>query len=548
MRQDGEVLEGPGPRFDPIMQRTPCNRADRKATSLLQLALVGLLTSTNLQAQQAVGPPRLVQTGRAFARSDGVVTHCMFTADASRALTIGRERDLVWWDLRARKPLRLLEPPEMGLQDLLLHPDEPWLVCRRADGSGVRIDLESDRSEALTKPQLDAITPTDGKVWLRGGSPVHASSCMSANGEFRLVRNRIGWEREPSNAQFFNSGDVWIANDGTVVNARGRELEFFGIRRTDRTIASVHCSAPRKLVFTPDGSHLALVSSAQVAVVDHTGNEIARLPGPLLPTPGPGPDEFWLLADEGMQRWNCTQRGYVGERVTWPGHSIQVSGSTPLFGPELPALAPMILHNGQPWTEHYARLPDTSWRRLDRLPPEESVQIHLRPTDLEGAQFHWVRAIDFTTAGGTTKPILLTSAAGSRKFPPRSTLRRFGDDGVPTHQVEFDTTAHWVAISGAHVIVGLGSGYVLTFDSEREVELSRVVLPRPIVDAVATGDALIAICGASLVWMEATNVAKQTDLPLPAGLSGVDQIAISADGRRLAVACRSEVRILTIEK
>lgn len=104
-----------------------------------------------------------------------------------------------------------------------------------------------------------------------------------------------------------------------------------------------------------------------------------------------------------------------------------------------------------------------------------------------------------------------------------------------------------MVLTGTRVIVGLWSDSMVTLDSESLEELSRVVLPWPIGDAVAIGDDLIAIRGTSLVWMEGTNVAKHADLPLPVGLPGVDQIAISADGRRLAVAYRSEVRILTIE-
>lgn len=534
------------------MQRTPLVPRSRTATNFPRLALAALLLATSSLAQQPNEPPRLVQTGRAFARSDGVVTHCMFTADASRALTIGRERDLVWWDLRERRPLRHVEPLEMPFVDVLLHPDEPWLVCLAADGTGVQIDLEGDRRTVLTETQIDNLAPATDRTWLRGGSPMARAEFVSpnvtsANGQFHLVFTRNRWGREPSNAQLFREGNLWIANDGTIVNARGRVLEFFGLRRTDRTTASVHCGAPRQMVFTPDGSHLALASSSQTAVVDLTGREIAHWPGPLLPSPGPGPDEFWLLADDGMQLWSCTQRGPVGERVTWPGHSIFVSGKNLLLGHRGPALLPMIVRNGQPWTEEVARLTDGSWRELQSLPFTEFTKLEFTGDPNSREPYDPECAIAFTTESTTSAAILLTSSRGGWKFGDVAKLRLLANDATTTHQRWFGASARWMVAVDSRVIVGFHERTVATFDRKNLDLVNTTTVPGRIIAAVALGPDLLATYGDAIAVLDATTLAKKVDVPLPVGLPGVDRIAISTDGRRVALAWRSEVRILTVE-
>jgi hypothetical protein len=58
---------------------------------------------------------------------------------------------------------------------------------------------------------------------------------------------------------------------------------------------------------------------------------------------------------------------------------------------------------------------------------------------------------------------------------------------------------------------------------------------------------LVVSIGDRLQRIDANTLAVLGDIALPDGLPRADQLAISPDGRRLAIACGSDVRILTIE-
>ncbi|MFN8824549.1 MAG: hypothetical protein ACK501_06260, partial [Planctomycetota bacterium] len=70
----------------------------------------------------------------------------------------------------------------------------------------------------------------------------------------------------------------------------------------------------------------------------------------------------------------------------------------------------------------------------------------------------------------------------------------------------------------------------------------------PLVAAVARNEhQLIATDGQQLLQLETKTLTVVAKLPMPPWFPRVDQMVLSADGNRLAIACGSDVRILTIE-
>ena len=514
------------------------------------IAFAGLLLAATAAAQDRPAAPRLVPTGRLFARGDGVVTRCLITADSTRALTVGAEHDLVWWDLRERRPLRHIDPQAAPIDSVRLHPSEPWLVCVGADGTGLRVDLLTGARQALTELQVTHLNAPVAGAWLGGGLPAAPDAdIVSANGQHRLVLANGTWRRQPTTGQFFFGDRLWLADDGTVVVANGTTLQLRGLTFGDRTEAAVHCGAPQRLVFTPDGNHLAVLGVAATQVADLAGDEIARLPGPRLVQPGPGPDEFWLLTAHGMQRWSATHRKHVGEQVTWPGRHLRLSEERLVEGRLVDVLRPVLVRDGQPWTPEAARLPDGTFRALAFTPAATAKPAN----GLE--RYAWLgppeTGLAFAPAGALATPMLLTSAPGDIKFTrARATLRRLGADGATTDDVAFDAAARWLLTTPNHsrVGVGLANGTVRLFDGERLTPLATADFAPPLVAAVALGAAhVLASDGRKLLRLDATTLAVIDELPLPPGLAGIDQLASSDDGRRLAIARGSAVRILSIE-
>lgn len=497
-------------------------------------------------AQERSPAPHLVPTGRAFARGDGKVARCLLRDDSAHTLTVGSEGDLVWWNLQERRPLRWIDPPDEPVLSLWLHPTEPWVVCGLAHDTALRVDLASGARQPLSPPQLATLTDRNDVAWITGGHG-SAREVASRNGRYRLVWRNERLQREPAVAgQFFTGEQYWIANDGTVVEARGTSVRLHGLAFGDVTEGRVHCGPPQQLVFTPDGSHLAIVSLAATQIVDIAGNEIVRWEGSRIVQPGPGPGEFWLLTADAMRRWNATRRTYVGDPVTWRGRHLRLTEDSMARGPHL---RPVIVRGGQPWTPEAARLPDGTFHALAFTRPRSPAPAN----GLE--QYAWLgepeTALAFQNASDTGPPMLLTSVRGNGKFTDdRATLRRLGDDGATTHHALFDEEALWLTIgaNGARVWVGLASGIVQGFDSDRLTPLAKVSFDTPLVDAVALGaDHLLASTGRKLLRLDATTLAVVDEVPLPQGLPGADRLARSADGHRLAIARGSEVRIVTVE-
>jgi hypothetical protein len=102
--------------------------------------------------------------------------------------------------------------------------------------------------------------------------------------------------------------------------------------------------------------------------------------------------------------------------------------------------------------------------------------------------------------------------------------------------------------TGTSVGVGLADGTVHLFDSERLQPLAVVKPLRPLVAVVALGaEHVLASSGDDLLRLSAATFEVVDKLALPAGIDRVDQLAVSADGERLAIVHGSAVWIMNVE-
>lgn len=475
-------------------------------------ATTTLLLATTALAQTAPNPPRLVQTGRVFACGDGAAqTFLLVTPDRRRALTSGVERDLVWWDLPARRVLRHFDPPEHSLRRVQLHPSEPWLVWLADDGRGLRVELDTGRSEALTKEQIAGLTLPPGQAWLCDGP-----------------KRQWGDAALPSGAPRDEQAPAWITDADTTLEVTDGELllrgkawwQLFALRTT-------YCAAPVQLAFSRDGSFLASIGKLHTQVVDAAGREVATLPGPCVLTAGTAPDEFWVVTWNAMQRWSGTSRAFVGDKIPCEGAGtssrVLVRDGKLLRPPTIPSFT------------HFEETIGFA------APSAVGATFHLsRSTSMDPEAMRLVYAM-FSSPPPTAEEI------ASRK---PGALRRHGADAQVTHAVEFGATPCWLVLAADQTLaaVGLADGSVHLFHAETLQPVTKATFAVPYVAAVALGtEQLLVSTGTRLQRIDANTLAVLGDIALPDGLPRADQLAISPDGRRLAIACGSDVRILTIE-
>jgi len=527
-----------------------------RANGLLRMvvaALTALLLATTVAAQEPNAPLRLTQTGRVFACGDGAVQRCLISSDSSRALSIGAERDMVWWHVPERRALRHFDPPGGRYQEPRLHPELPFVVWVAADGSGQRIDLDSDRREELSKEQVTALQPRAGLDWRRGGLPLSTKTdAVTPDGKHRLVFRGNLWSRQPSTFQSAYGEAHWLADDGTVLTARGNKLELHGLQFGERSSASLHSAPSQQLAFTPDGSHLAVVSLTSAQIVETNGNEIARLPGSLIVQPGPKPDEFWLLTPKSLQSWSTRTRRDVGESLPWSAILNEPDDGNQLGK----KLRKVIVHDGRAWTREgllaLARL-RFLFKKL-----EAQLLVDARPDIAAGLFSGRIdRPFDFAPIQGTRAWLLLTSTPGidwpdgrGPLFPAYANLVRVTVDDTGQQEAYFQQLARFLVATpnGSHAGVGLSDGTLEWFESGQLQRLATNKFLPPLVAAVARNERqLIATDGNQLLQLETKTLTVVAKLPMPPWFPRVDQMVLSADGNRLAIACGSDVRILTIE-
>lgn len=513
----------------------PSHPLRRRTNDLLRragAATTTLLLAATALAQTAPNAPRLVQTGRVFACGEGVVQRCLISRDSSRALSIGADRDMVWWHIPERRALRHFDPPGERYQEPWLHPELPFVVWVAADGSGQRIDLDSDRREELSKEQVEALQPRAGLDWRRGGQPLPTKTdAVTPDGKHRLVFRGNLWSRQPSTFQSAYGEAHWLADDGTVLTARGTKFELHGLRFGERSSASLHSAPPRQLAFTPDGNHLAVVSLTSVQIVAKDGTEIERLTGPRIVQPGERPDEFWVLAKDSMQRWSATTRSRVGEPLAL---EIRVASEG--------ELKKAFVQDGRLWSGnevHALAVADVA-----RLTPKDQ-----RPELLVGLAdllkgFHGSEVLFDVVADKATATTLVLSDNRSEAI-----VRRCAAGLEPPSRVVIPRRPRFLVVARDGLVgVGLEDGYVWMLEGTALQVVQAKAFDLPLKAAVPIGkQQLLATNGRSLLHLEGRTLEVLGEIALPDGVSRVDQIVASPDGRRLAIACGSDVRILTIE-
>ncbi len=534
----------------------PSHPLRRRTNDLLRragAAATTLLLATTALAQTAPNSPRLTQTGRVFACGEGVVQRCLISRDSSRALSIGADRDMVWWHIPERRALRHFDPPGERYQEPWLHPELPLVVWVAADGSGQRIDLDSDRREELSKEQVEALQPRAGLDWRRGGQPLSTKTdAVTPDGKHRLVFRGNQWSRQPSTFQSAYGEAHWLADDGTVLTARGNKFELHGLQLGERSSAALHSAPPQQLAFTPDGSHLAVVSLTSVQIVETNGNEIARLPGSLLVQPGPKPDEFWLLTAKSLQCWSTLTRRDVGESLPWSANLIEPDDGN-LLGKKL---RKVIVHDGRTWTREGL----LAVERVRSLHPNFEAPLFVDGMALLAAgallSKRLVEPVDFAPIRGTNALLLLTSSRrvalpdGTELCPEQANLVRVAAANADRQEASFKQLARFLVATpnGSHAGVGLSDGTLEWFESGKLQRLATNRIATPLVAAVARNEhQLIATDGQQLLQLETKTLTVVAKLPMPPWFPRVDQMVLSADGNRLAIACGSDVRILTIE-
>ncbi len=179
-----------------------------------------------------------------------------------------------------------------------------------------------------------------------------------------------------------------------------------------------------------------------------------------------------------------------------------------------------------------------------------------QPVRLDGTQL-----VDLPKLGGTVtlaaqlthggEAVLFLSTQYANDHRPRNTanLRTIDRHGKAIASWQTDAIPIWLVVPdrGNHAWVGLADNVVQRIELDRMQATTTVTTKTPWIGAIPWGRALLACDGHQLLVVDADTLAPMGTLVLPTDVTQIDVFGAPPDQRHLAIAHRSDVRILHVE-
>lgn len=519
----------------------------------------------SLTAQQVtpkLATPSLQEIARASLMHGGCA-QVLFDRDQSHMLSAGAFGDLLWWDLKTQKPLRhLLRPSKPGthpyLMRLQLHPSTPqatatWTTMADPFGDGAvehncyEVDLTTGTMVATSLSEKPAERHRD---LLLNNSPngAHSVWCEGMQATGTIVR--MTGERYDFAAQLgVGIRHLEIANDGTIlaIDTVG-QLHYQGMAAADYTLMAPHLGAAHRLVFSPDGSHVAVSGLTGMCIIDLHGKVKLSLTGTHLAEPGNDGAEFWLVSPRRAWRWNATVGREIGQPLTFPGQPLRLLRPS-TEGPWASAVrgvglqastrlatAGIVAH--QPWIANASspmRL--LRWQKNGFAADAKQPYLGIAPVCIRQ-----LPASDL---------VLLASMGnfdGNLPGGSQTLIFLLDEHGTPKHKCTHASSMLWVAADLQSECIWVSTTRELTcLHSATLAVRSSQPLETTWIDAVMWRNGLLlATDGKELQIVDPNAQQVQQRLSLPKDLTRIDVLAMSPTGKHIAVADDFDVRILAL--
>lgn len=392
---------------------------------------------------------------------------------------------------------------------------------------------------------------TDGTV-TSGRSRVFGvpwRSSRSADGSITVARDKSGavivGERNYGFRLARTINQLVVSNGGALlaIDDRGQCLMQAA---AGRRVFAPHRGEADRMVFSPDGTHLAIMSLGAVRIVDLAGNDKLLLAGTHIVTPGKDGAEFWLASDKSAWRWNAATRSRVGQPIVWAGKDVA-----------------LVRQTFRPFHAPFGRRPPFRFERLGCITFLDK-QVWLQCGREWGQRWfvrqtenRWIEERSYLTRvsvkplpGGEDNLVLsMRRVFRLDSCYPEIFMQRFSKDGERLASWRGNGVAIWSAVNDAGTKAWVGSEYSL-----RGVGLERLETtvkhedPPPWIDAIAWhDDTLLVTDGKQVEVVDPMTLTRERQLSLPEDLAKVDLIAASPDRSHLAIATGTEVRILRLQ-
>jgi hypothetical protein len=523
------------------------------------------VAQASLLAQQktaTLATPRLQEVARTSLMHGGCA-QALFDRNQSHMLSAGLFGDLCWWDLKARKPLRHILPPGKPgthpyLTRLQLHPSRPqatatWTTIEDpfADGAVAHncyeVDLTTGTMVATALPEEPAERHRD---LLLNNSPngEHSVWCEGMTATGTIVR--MTGERYDFAAQLgVGIRHLEIANDGTIlaIDTVG-QLHFQGMEAADYTLMAPHLGAAHRLVFSPDGSHVAVSGLAGMCIIDLHGEVKLSLTGTHLVEPGHDGAEFWLVSPRRAWRWNATVRREIGQPLTFPGLPLRLlrpstegpwAGAVRGVGLQASTrLSAAGIVNHQPWIGN-ASSPMRLLRWQKNGFKADAKQPYLGTAPVCIRQLPASDLVLLASMGNSDGNLL----GGSQTL-----VFLLDEHGTPKHQWTHASSLLWVVadLQGECIWVSTARELTCLHSATLAVRSSQPLETTWIEATMWRSGLLLATDGKELQIVAPQTQQVQQRLLLPKDLTRIDVLAMSPTGKHIAVADDFDVRIFAV--
>lgn len=544
-------------------------------------------------------PQQLEQVARAQAYG-GACSNILIAPDQRHALTVGDYGDLVWWDLRKRDVLLHILPIERYVSSIVIHPSSSWVAFGSSTGdwlghvvgvdlcTGERFVISDDYARELAFDEsgdsLSAHIRKDGEYghvfydvrqW-RLGCPTPEREADSREGARRFAahvhkaeRQRTGssgsctsrdgahFARWKSNALLTSFGDCTIATaaetwiEQVAVSDEGTALTSDAIgllhlldnqspidqQAETRAPFAPHLGHADRMVFSPDGRHLAIQGLCAARIVALDGSVELQLAGPHLIEPGEDGSEFRIADRHRCYRWNAGTRTEVGEPRCW-----QVT-------------KPGFLRSGSIFQE---RGPCSVWRVREgimaaddrRVPPDHLVlDVLPRPE----ADWHAIALREWFCTPvnmhriGRSGAHLLHITTSNPLADSVNVFYLLDADGNVAHHTRQPTWHDWLAVDAPRERIWLGGGKLHCLSTKDLTPITSFEPAHKWLQAVTwQGGDLLMTDGDLLHIVEPMEEEVRRTFARPTDLAAIDVIAASPDHRHIAVADDYDVRILRV--
>lgn len=376
-------------------------------------------------------------------------------------------------------------------------------------------------------------------------------SAESANREVTAVRLRKPKTFYSSivevgdKAHFFDRAHierVAVTNNRVLLASDSRGHVFVqGPTDSDRHLHAPHHGHADRMVFCPDGSHLAIMSIGAVRIVDLMGTVKLTLEDTHIVSAGADGANFWVTSRTGSRRWNAASQAYVGEPLRWRADNVELirdSTSPPTWRPE-----------NRPW-------------RLDRL---SIAEVGLGDAWLIGDEFGpymmrqrgdvltRVASTDATPIALQLLPrsshrLFLSGTQNMVRMNWVASLQRLDATGLVLHEWSSITAPRWLAVNdaGTHAWIGTSSGLVGVSCDKLEETVLHANGAKFRYGLAWHDNSLLVVANGDLQVVDAMTLRVKQQLPRPEGLSNVDLIAASPDRAHVAIASHTAVHIFRL--